>query len=262
MSAINNLSQPQVSEIFRRIKALENAAPMNNGAVGRSGFEVYDNGTINVSSGNIIGAGVFSWQGSFSQSGTSIISGSTTISGPTGITGQLTIQGTTSVSGSFTVTGPTKLNGVTDVGGAFTVTGDTKLNGKTDVGGAFTVTGLTKLQGNTTVSGTLDATGAMSTKSTLSVEGVTTLKNDLNVTTGGKIKAGQMTIDPTANGGSIVFPNSQFIYASATRLVAASLQLTGTLEVTNSVTFKGLQSTTSAANVYINPSTGVLYYKS
>lgn len=259
MAMINNLSQPQLGEIFRRLHALENAAPMNNGAVGRSGFEVYDQGTINVSNGNIIGAGTFSWQGSFSQSGTSILSGSTTIAGPTGITGTLTIQGSTSVTGPFTVTGVTKLNGVTDVGGAFTVTGDTKLNGKTDVGGAFTVTGLTKLNGNTTVGGTIDVTGAMATKGTLSVEGVTTLKADLNVTSG-KINAGGMVIDPVANGGSLRFPSGHVLYGTATELRSTSLGLTGNLEVAAAVRFTNLTGVGQPANVYYDIPTGRLYY--
>lgn len=243
MANINNLNTPSIPKLEQRVRAVESGAPMNNAGVGRSGFEVYNQGTINVSNGNIIGAGTFSWQGSFSQSGTSVLSGSTTIAGPTGITGQLTIQGATSVTGPFTVTGVTKLDG------------------KTDVGGAFTVTGLTKLDGNTTVSGTLDVTGAMATKGTLSVEGITTLKNDLRVVSGGKITVGQMTINPTANGGSIQFPGNQTIYASSTRLVGASLLLTGTLEVTNAVVFKGLQPTTQAANVYYDVATGTLRYK-
>lgn len=225
MGAINNLSQPNFSDINRRLKALENAAPMNNGAVGRSGFEVYDGGNINISNGSITingaltGAGSFGWTGPLSQSGTS------------------------------TFTGTTNLNGPTNVAGAFTVTGVTKLNGNTTVGG------------DTTVTGKLDATGPMSTKGTLSVEGVTTLKNNLNVVSGGKITAGSVVIDPTTAGGSVRFPNNQSISAEPSRLVATSLKLTGTLEVTNAVIFKGLQPTTQAANVYYDPASGTLFYK-
>lgn len=278
MALINNLSQPQLGEIFRRLHALENAAPMNNGAVGRSGFEVYDNGTINVSSGNIIGAGTFSWQGSFSQSGTSVLSGSTTIAGPTGITGQLTIQGATSVTGPFTVTGVTKLDGKTDVGGAFTVTGDTKLNGKTDVGGAFTVTGVTKLGGDTTVSGKLDVTGAMATKGALSVEGVTTLKNDLNVTSGGKITAGAVSLDPSYLSGAVKFTNGTSLASTPNGIQVVSSGGLGALVASNSqasigfigggeviatsagVRMNGLPTTTQAANLHVD-SAGRIFIK-
>ena len=257
MTQFDNLNSGQVRDILKRLAKLESGTPMNNAAVGRSGFEVYDGGTINISSGNILGAGGFSWQGSFSQSGSTTFSGSTTIAGPTGVTGSLTIQGTTSVTGPFTVTGATKLNGVTDVGGA------------------FTVTGLTKLQGNTTVSGTLDVTGNMASKGTLSIEGITTLKNDLILTGGGKITAGNVTIDPTSSGGAVLFStgggiqgaggdfvakgagNAGFLSNDTAALFAGSKQIT----VSDSgYKFASVPTTTSAANVYMDAS-GNLFRK-
>lgn len=195
MGLINDVTRSQLPEILYRLRALENASPMNNGAVGRSGFEVYDGGTINISSGNLIGAGTFIWQGAFNQSGTTTFSGATTIAGPTGITGALTVQGDTSVTGPFTVTGDTKLNGPTSIGGNTTVTGTFTNNGS------------------------LTVNGAMKTTSTLSVEGVTTLKNDLNVTTGGKIKVGSsMTLDPGVSSGALVFSNGAQVFTDATTI--------------------------------------------
>lgn len=196
MSRIDNLSQPNFRDILRRIHALENAAPMNNAAVGRSGFEVYDGGTINVSSGNIIGAGIFSWQGSFSQSGSTTLSGATTIAGPTGITGKLTVQGATDVTGPFNVTGVTKLNGPTTVGADLEIV----------AGGLFKAGQSVINPDGSAKFGLFDiaANGNLSSKGTLEIDGVTTLKNDLNVVTGGKIKAGSLEIEP-ANGGQINF---------------------------------------------------------
>jgi hypothetical protein len=287
VAALNDLSQSQIPEIFRRLKALENAAPMNNGAVGRSGFEVYDGGNINISNGSITingsltGGGSFGWTGSFYQSGTTTFSGSTTIAGPTGITGTLTIQGSTSVTGPFTVTGATKLNGVTDVGGAFTVTGLTKLNGNTTIAGDFTVTGPTKINGTMDISGTtkvtgnLEVSGPMSTKGTLSVEGVTTLKNDLNVTTG-KVKVGSMTLDPTISGGALTFANGSQVFTNTTTvqvfkgtsaLSVQSDQLSliaggNSLRVDGAgVRIVNPTATTNAANVYMDAN-GYLYRKS
>lgn len=233
MANINNLNTPNIPKLEQRVRAVESGAPMNNAAVGRSGFEVYDNGTINVSSGNIIGAGTFSWQGSFSQAGNTTFSGSTTLAGPTGVTGSLTVQGATSVTGPFTVTGVTQLNG------------------KTDVGGAFTVTGLTKLQGNTTVSGTFDVTGAMATKGTLSVEGVTTLKSDLNVTTG-KVKVGTMTLDPASASGAINFANGAQV-ASASNVLAlyapGGVDVSAPFKANNTVTMNNLPLVTSTSGM-------------
>lgn len=242
MGAINNLTQPQLGEIFRRLKALENAAPMNNGAVGRSGFEVYDGGNINISNGSITingsltGAGSFGWTGPLSQSGTS------------------------------TFTGTTNLNGPTNVAGAFTVTGTTKLNGPTTVGG------------NTTVTGTLDVTGPMSTKGTLSVEGVTTLKNNLNVTTGGKIIAGTVTIDPSYYSGSVRFTNGTALAATPNGMQMQSAAGVGYATVSDTkssvgvigggeviatsagVYMNGIPTTTLAGNVYMDAS-GRLFRK-
>lgn len=238
MGKINDLSQGNLGEIARQQHRDQYATPLNGSSVGSGGMRFYGEGSLRVENEGLIVTGVAS------------------------ISGSLSVTGTLTQAGTSTFTGTTRFTGQTDIWGPLTVTGETDLDGPTTITGALTVTGLTKLNGDTTVAGKLDVTGAMATKGTLSVEGVTTLKNDLRVEGGGKITAGQMTINPTANGGSIQFPNNQTIYSTASRLVAASLQLTGTLEVTNSVTFKGLQSTTQEANVYINPATGVLYYTS
>jgi hypothetical protein len=61
----------------------------------------------------------------------------------------------------------------------------------------------------------------MKTTGALSVEGVTTLKNDLNVTTG-KVKAGGMTLDPGLNGGSLQFSGGGYVSGTA-----SGPQLTG-----------------------------------
>lgn len=289
MANINNLRTPSVPKLERRVAAVESGAPMNNAGVGRSGFEVYDGGTINVSSGNIIGAGVFSWQGSFDQSGTTTISGALTIAGPTGITGSLTIQGTTSVTGDFTVTGPTHLNGVTDIGGNTTVTGTLDVTGVTTLDGDTTVNGKFDVTGDSTISGTLDVTGAMASKGTLSIEGVTTLKNDLNVTTGGKIKVGVMTLSPIASGGRIEFDNAARLESTSNGMIMdngdgsssltltdgarlagggalvsaspAGVSLTGTRVTLNGkVIPAGIDTTTGKTpNVYIDPATREMF---
>ena len=64
MSRIDNLNRGEFADILRRLRTLETASPMNNGAVGRSGFEVYDGGTINISDGHLI------------VNGTAVLSGS------------------------------------------------------------------------------------------------------------------------------------------------------------------------------------------
>lgn len=176
MSRVDNLNSSEFKDIFRRLRDLETASPMNNAAVGRSGFEVYDGGTINVSSGTLLVNGLASITGTFRVAGGSTFTGQVTVSGP------LTISGATSVTGPFTVTGDTKLNGKTDIGGNTSVTGDLA------------------------VKGPLDVTG------TMDIKGKSTLQNDLTVQGGGKVKVGRMRIDPSVGNGSIVFDNGGQVF--------------------------------------------------
>lgn len=193
MSRVDNLNSSEFKDIFRRLRDLETASPMNNAAVGRSGFEVYDGGTINVSSGTLLVNGLASITGTFQVAGGSTFTGQVTVSGP------LTISGATSVTGPFTVTGDTKLNGKMDIGGNTSVTGDLAVKGPLDVTGATKLNGKTDIGGNTSVDGTLD------------IKGKSTLQNDLEVKGGGKVKVGTMTLDPSRFNGGVVFGNGSYV---------------------------------------------------
>jgi hypothetical protein len=96
------------------------------------------------------------------------------------------------------------VNGTATIHGALNADGTISFIGPVTISGPLTISGTTDITGDTTVTGHFDVDGPMTTTDTLSVEGVTTLKNDLNVTTG-KIKAGGLTVDPSASGGSLVF---------------------------------------------------------
>lgn len=214
MGQLNNLSQGNLEDIFRRLRRLEFNTNQNHMSISRGNLTVMDGGSINIENGGLN------------------VSGSATISGT------LVASGDIDMSGSFTASGDVNLNGPTDVAGNFTVTGPTALNGTTTVAG------------DTTVTGVLSVNGAMKTTSTLSVEGVTTLKNDLNVTTG-KVKAGGMTLDPSLLGGSLQFSGggylsgttsgpqltgpagNAFVYAynGQAGMQATAIKLAGTVEV-------------------------------
>lgn len=252
MARVNNLKDGNLGEAKRQQRRDQYSTPLNGSSVGHGGQRFYGTGRLTVQNEGLFVTGVASIAGTLSVDGTSRFSGQTFIYGP------------------LEVTGSTILDGPTDVGGAFTVTGETKLNGNTTVGGNLELVsgglfkaGATEIRPDGSAKfGLFDiaANGNLRSKGMLDIEGVTTLKADLNVTTGGKIKAGGMTIDP-AEGGKISFPSNQYIKSTDTRLVGSSLHLQGTLEVENAVVFKGLQSTQSDPNVYYNPTTGVLYYK-
>ena len=120
-----------------------------------------------------------------------IENGGLVVNGSATIVGTMNMDGTFRMTGVYIATGPSTFNGPTDVKGDFTVTGPTKLDGKTDIGG------------NTTVDGTLD------------IKGKATLQNDLEVKNGGKVKAGNVTIDPSAYSGSVTFNNGARLAATS-----------------------------------------------
>ncbi|YCH09492.1 hypothetical protein ACTAQJ_07960 [Arthrobacter sp. alpha11c] len=184
MGQIDNLSQGNLNDILRRLRALEFNTNQNAMGIGRGGITVYGGGGITIENGGL------------SVTGTATISGT------------LTNTGTTNLTGTLTATGPINLNGPTTIAGDVTSTGDFTVNGPTDLNGPTTVAG------DTTVTGDLNVNGPMKTTSTLSVEGVTTLKNDLNVTTG-KINAGGMTVDPSLFGGSVQFSAGGYLSGTA-----------------------------------------------
>ena len=234
MGLIDNLSQSQIGEIFRRLRALENASPMNSGAVGEGGFEVYNGGVITISNGGL------------------------NVTGTATITGTLQADGTIALTGTLTQSGPS------------TFTGDTKFNGPTHINGATDITGNTTVTGDFKVTGPTHLEGATDIKGALSVEGATTLKGDMTLTTG-KIKAGGLTIDPSASGGSVVFSggggvqggsgptvvkgagNAGFISDTTAAVFAGASQLTvgdGYVKIDGLETVSGV-----TANLYMDPAT-------
>lgn len=238
MGLINNLTQGMVADIFRRLRALETASPMNAGAVGSGGFEVYDGGVITISNGGL------------------------NVTGTARITGTLQADGTIALTGTLTQSGPS------------TFTGDTKLNGPTHINGNTDITGNMTSTGTFTNNGPTNLNGATKTTGTLSVEGVTTLKNDLNVTTG-KIVAGGVTVDPAYLSGSVKFSNGTYLAATpngaqlvktggggAVTVSSAQADMgagAGAVIANNSgVTLQGLPTTSLKPNLYID-SSGLVY---
>lgn len=277
MSQINNLSQGDVNDIFRRLRRLENSTNQNNMAIGRGGLSVYGGGGITIENGGL------DVTGSATISGLLEASGTINMSGTFAATGDVNLNGPTDVAGNFTVTGPTALNGTTTVAGNTTVTGDFTVTGPTDLNGVTTIAG------DTTVTGNFAVNGPMKTTGTLSVEGVTTLKSNLYVNDGSKIVAGNVAINPASFNGALEFSSGRAIYDTGASLMmsngsgSASVSVTGSqvvieggtadihvvnnlvgvnadLEVTGSTTLN-LTATSNEANVYYNPTSGRLYYK-
>lgn len=254
-----NLRSSKVKEQKRRVADYGTETPLSSTAVERGSTRWLSGSTV-VIEGLLDVTGLTAISGTLNVSGTTTLSGSTTIAGPTGITGALTIAGATSITGKLDVTGPTTLAGALDI------------------------------TGDTTVAGKLDVSGPMATKGALSVEGVTTLKNDLTVTTGGKIKAGNVTIDPSVLSGALTFTNGTRLAqtpngaqlesvgggavtvspgqadlgiigggavianAAGVTLIGTQISVTGKLIVTNGARFDGITqgSAGTPANVHID----------
>lgn len=108
----------------------------------------------------------------------------------------LRVIGTAVITGTLQADGTIKLTGTLTQSGTSTFTGPTNLNGKTTVTGDFDVNGPTKLNGTTRITGK------------------TTLENDLDVTSGGKIKAGVVTVDPAHLSGAVKFDNGTHVAAT------------------------------------------------
>lgn len=75
MGRVNNQNSGSLADLERRIRALETATPMNNAAVGRSGFEVYDGGTIDITSGTLRVNGEAIFTGRLNANGIITLSG-------------------------------------------------------------------------------------------------------------------------------------------------------------------------------------------
>jgi hypothetical protein len=184
--------------------------------------------------------------------------------------GVITIEnGGLKVTGTAEIIGTLIASGVIDFTGDVTISGPLTISGDTDVTGDFKVTGPTHLEGATDIKGTL------------SVEGATTLKGDMTLTTG-KIKAGGLTIDPSASGGSLVFSGGGGVQGGSGPTVIKGAGNAGLISDTTASVFAGansvdvsptavtingplkapgITSTTNAANVYFDPSSKQLYYK-
>lgn len=263
MGGYNNLSQGDIGDLIRRVRALENRTTLNNAAIGRSGMEVYDGGSINISNGTFYLNGYGSVAGTLAVSGTLPVTGGVIVSGTERITGNWFLDGVGQVAGTMTIAGglivdgTQKVAGTLDITGNLTVTGPTKLNGKTDIGGNTTVTG------NLGVKGPLEVTGAMD------IKGKSTLQNDLTVRSGGRVKVGGVTLDPERFDGGVVFSNSsylagtpngaQLIYPSGGAVTVspgqADLGVVGggaVIAHRAGVAINGLPTTSEKPNVYID----------
>lgn len=250
MGLINNLTQGMVADIFRRLRALETASPMNAGAVGSGGFEVYDGGVITISNGGL------------NVTGTASILGTLIASGTINFTGTVTVSGPMSVSGVMTVT-----NNVVVASGGKITAGTIQLN--PDGSAKF---------GTMTIS---PAGKITSGSAEINPDGSVKFGN-MTISAAGVITSGNVLLDPSAssggftfvsgggvggNGGSVLVRgsgNAGLTTNTTASLFAASNSLdvspTG-ITVNGPLKNNGMTTTANAANVYFDPVSKQLFYK-
>jgi len=229
MGLIDNLSQSQIGEIFRRLRALENASPMNSGAVGEGGFEVYNGGVITISNGGLN------------------VTGTATITGTLQANGTIAFTGTLTQSGPSTFTGTTNLNGPTNIAGDTTVTGDTKLNGPTHINGATDIKGTLSVEGASTLKGNLAVTGSGKITAGNTVIDPSASNGGVTFASGGGVggNGGAVAVRGSGNAG-LLTDTTAALFAGASQITVAD----------GSVKIDGLPTISSVtSNLYMDPTT-------
>ncbi|MGJ3403269.1 hypothetical protein AAZQ98_06970 [Glutamicibacter sp. Je.9.36] len=199
-----------LKDLERRIKRLERGSPLASASVGRGRVRFYDGSVLLIENGALQ------------------VTGTATITGTLESNGVLNANGVNNLRGENHLTGPTDVAGNFEIiaGGQFKA-GDSLIypDGSAKFGalgiasdGRMTA-GLFELRPDGSADfGTLG----------IAADGTLTVRNDVNVITGGKIKAGNVEIDPT-DGGTIRTLNATISDNGATLqiLSPAGLQLNG-----------------------------------
>lgn len=102
-----------------------------------------------------------------------------------------------------------------DSGGRLEVVGTVQIDGTTTVTGTFTVSGPWNLTGNGTITGNVTISGKLVQNGEWELNGNGKIQGNVDVVGGGKIKAGNVEITPSAAGGSVNFGGSRGINAGS-----------------------------------------------
>ncbi|MGO3763472.1 hypothetical protein [Glutamicibacter arilaitensis] len=195
-----NLNDPNIADIFRRLKRLETNTMLASASVGRGRLRFYDGSVLLIENGAL------------NVTGTATISGVLDVSGITNLKGQV------SVTGPMEISGTTNITGNTNIMGELNVTGPTTLDGITDIGGDTTITGLLDITGDTTVSGNFEIVDGGLFKS-----GVTTIEPT------GKATFGDFIIDPSSN--KLIQSPAGWLFTSGPDSIGLASSLTSSLNL-------------------------------
>lgn len=198
MAKIDNLAKSDLKDIWKAIRDLRHATPLNKAAIGRGGLRVHSGGVITIENGGLRVTGTATIIGKL------IASGTIEFNGPVKITGPLDISGLTQIMGSL----------ILKAGGKFTA-GSIELNPDGSAKfGTMTIDPTGKItSGSAIINPDGSATfglfeiaenGDLESKGALSIEGPTSLKNDLTVDQGFKITLGGLILENQGLGSAQV----------------------------------------------------------
>lgn len=138
--------------------------------------------------------------------------------GTVSIEGTLEVDGATTITGSFLLEGPWEISGDGSITGKLTITGPVSITGDVTAIGKWIQTGEWELNGNGKIKGNVEQTGQYQVKAGGRIivgEGAAQIVIDGS---SGKITAGNLTIDPSSNGGSVKFASGPEVYANGPEL--------------------------------------------
>lgn len=275
MAGLDDLSRGDFHDHERRLRALETAAPLQNASIGANGLRVYDGGMITIENGGL------------------------RVTGTAEIIGRLIASGLVMFEGEVIISGPLDVSGLVDVYGVMTVLNDLVIasGGKFTAGsaeilpdGSATFAGMKISKEGKITSGSAvinpDGSVVFGTFK-IGTDGKVEINADVTVKSGGKIKAGGLTIDPTLFGGSVQFENGGYLsgtisgpqlngpggnafafvrngeaglQADRVELSASErVRITGKLQTGSAVELRNLPTTTQKPNLWVDPATDLLY---
>ncbi|WP_431863030.1 hypothetical protein [Microbacterium algeriense] len=105
-----------------------------------------------------------------------------------------------------------------DSGGRVEIVGTLQIDGTTTVTGSFKVTGPWRLEGDGTITGNVTGTGTLTWNGPWNLNGAGKIQGDVQVLGAGKLRVGNMVLDPTVSGGAIAFANGAQVFTDATTI--------------------------------------------
>lgn len=171
--------------------------------------------------------------------GSAKIEGWLIVTGTERVTGTLSVEGHLVVGGDMDFTGPMVVKGTAKFTGPLSIDGPTKIKGDTDITGDVTTSGKFSNSGTFENKGPSNFIGPMKIVGTAEITGKTSLKNDLEIATGGRLVAGAVTLGATG-----VISSTDVLRISGT----GGIDLLSTTTVGGQLRARGGLDTTGAKN--------------